>query len=139
MNKKLIAIVVVLILAVATGLVYAQENGYFLNITNSNVNLDTSITNSTVVENVTLTNGTLNLQVNADNISTVTINGVNYTAQQTPTSPPSSTAPQVMINFYGTNVGESGVLAFAGMLSNEPRQTRQRKSSAIRGTSRCST
>lgn len=119
MNKKLVAVVIVLILGVTVSLVYAQENGYFLNITNSNANLNTSITNSTVVENVTLTNGTLNLQINSDNISSVTINGVNYTAQSTPSSLP-STAPSVTITYYGMNVGPSGVLAFAGMLAGEP-------------------
>ena len=63
MNKKLVAIIVVFILAVTVSLVYAQENGYLLNITNSNANLNTFVTNSTVVENVTLTNGTLDLHV----------------------------------------------------------------------------
>ena len=116
MNKKLLAIILVLILGVTVSLVYAQENGYFLDITNSNSNLNTSITNSTVVENITLSNGTLNMQINADNISSVTINGVNYTAQQTPTSPPSSSTPQVLITYYGMNVGASGVLEFAKML-----------------------
>jgi len=120
MNKKLVAIFLALILAVTVSLVYAQENGYFLNITNSNANLNASITNSKVVENVTLSNGTLNLQINADNISTVTINGVNYTAQQTPNSPPPSAAPQVIITYYGMNVGAYGVVAFAGMLLGEP-------------------
>ena len=120
MNKKVLVILIVLIVVVSAGLVYAQQNGYFINISNSNANLNTSISNSTVVENVTLTNGTLNLQVNADNISSVTINGVHYTTQQTPSAPPSSTEPQVLINYYGMNVGASGVLAFAGFLSQEP-------------------
>ena len=120
MKKKLIAIALVLILAVTVSLVYAQENGYFLNVTNSNANLNTTIANSTVVENVTLTNGTLNLRINADNISTVTINGVNYTAQQTSNASSPSAAPQVTITYYGMNVGASAVIAFAGMLLGEP-------------------
>ena len=120
MNKKLVAIVLALILAVTVSLVYARENGYFLNIINSNANLNTSITNSTVIENVSLTNGTLNLQISADNISTVTINGVKYTARQTPNSPPPSAAPQVIITYYGMNVGAYGVMALAGMLLGEP-------------------
>jgi hypothetical protein len=49
--------------------VYAQETGYFFDITKSNATSSTGISNSTVIENVTLTNGTLNLQINADNIS----------------------------------------------------------------------
>ena len=43
---------------------------------------------------------------------------MNYTAQQPPTSSPSSIAPQVIITYYGMNVGSPGVLAFAGMLPN---------------------
>jgi hypothetical protein len=66
-----------------------------------------------------LNNGTLNLRINADNISAVTINGVNYTAEPTTSSQPPYTAPSVTITFYGMNVGASGVLAFAGILSNE--------------------
>ena len=120
MNKKVLVIAIALIVVISVGLVYAQQNGYFINISNSNANLNTSISNSTVVENVTLTNGTLNLQINADNISSVTINGVHYTTQQTPSAPPSSTEPQVLINYYGMNVGASGVLAFAGLISQEP-------------------
>lgn len=119
MNKKVSVIAIALIVVMSVGLVFAQQNGYFINISNSNANLNTSIGNSTVVENVTLTNGTLNLQINADNISSVTINGVNYTTQQTPPAPPSSTEPQVLINYYGINVGASGVLAFAGFISQE--------------------
>jgi hypothetical protein len=119
MKKKLVAIVAVLIIAATASLVYAQENGYFLNITNSNANLNTSISNSTVVENVTLANGTLNLQINADNLSSVIINGVNYTAQQTP-NPTASNTPQVLINYYGMNVGPSGILAFREFISGEP-------------------
>jgi len=120
MNKKVLVIAIALIVVISVGLVYAQQNGYFINISNSNANLNTSISNSTVVENVTMTNGTLNLQINADNISSVTINGVHYTTQQTPSAPPSSTEPQVLINYYGMNVGASGVLAFAGLISQEP-------------------
>jgi len=120
MNKKVLVIAVVLIVVVSVGLVYAQQNGYFINISNSNANLNTSISNSTVVENVTLTNGTLNMQINADNISSVTINGVPYSAQQTPSASPSSANPQVLINYYGMNVGAPGVLALAGMISEEP-------------------
>ena len=80
-------VVVALVLIVSIGVVYAQETGYFLDITNSNASINSSITNSTVIENVTLTNGTLNINVNADNISSVTINGVNYTAAQPTTTP----------------------------------------------------
>jgi hypothetical protein len=67
-----------------------------------------------------MTNGTLNLQINADNISSVTINGVHYTTQQTPSAPPSSTEPQALINYYAMNVGASGVVAFAELISQEP-------------------
>jgi len=125
MNRKVLVIAILLIIVVSVGLVYAQQNGYFINISNSNANLNTSISNSTVVENVTLTNGTLNMRINADNISGVTINGVPYSAQQTPSPPPSSTEPQVLINYYGMNVGASGVLAFAGMISPNDNQTGQ--------------
>jgi hypothetical protein len=118
MNKKVLVIAIAFIVVVSGGLVYAQQNGYFINISNSNANLNTSISNSTVVENVTLTNGTLNLQINADNISSVTI--ARARTQQTPSPPPSSTEPQVLINYYGMNVGASGVLAFAGLISQEP-------------------
>jgi hypothetical protein len=77
MNKKVVLAVVALVLIIGIGVVYAQETGYLFDITNSNANINTAISNSTVIENVTLTNGTLNLQINADNISTVTINGIN--------------------------------------------------------------
>jgi hypothetical protein len=120
MSKKVLVIAIVLVVVVSVGLAYAQQNGYLTNISNSNANLNTSINNSTVVENVTLTNGTLDLQINADNISSVTINGVHYTTQQTPSTQHSSTEPQVLINYYGMNVGASGVLAFAGFISQEP-------------------
>lgn len=115
MNRKLVIISVVLILVLSGSIVYAQQNGYFINITNSNADLNTSISNSSVIENVTLNNGTLNLHVNADNVSTVTINGVNYTAQQTPPGTVSN-APEVIVSYYGMNVGPQGVLQFASML-----------------------
>jgi hypothetical protein len=110
MKKKLFAVIVLLSL-IGVGLVYAQENGYLLNITNSNANLTTTISNSTVIENVSLTNGTLNLQINADNISSVTINGINYTAAQ---PSPSSTpyAPAVFITYYGENTVPDGIVGF---------------------------
>lgn len=110
MKKKLLAIIGLLSL-VSFGLVYAQENGYLLNITNSNANLTTTVSNSTVIENVTLTNVTLNLQINADNISSVTINGINYTAAQpSPSSTPDT--PAVIITFYGENRVPDGILGF---------------------------
>jgi hypothetical protein len=87
MKKKLLMAIILLSL-ISVGLVYAQESGFFLNIINSNANINTVISNSTVIENVTLTNGTLNLNINADNISSVTINGINYTAQQSSSSTP---------------------------------------------------
>ncbi len=90
---------------VSFGLVYAQENGYFLNISDSNANINTAISNSTVIENVTLSNGTLNLQVNADNISSVTINGINYTAQ-------SSGEPKVILTYYGENTVPDDIVGF---------------------------
>ncbi len=101
MNKKFVALTVCLILAVSVGLVVAQETGFFINITNSSGSINTALTNSTVIENVTLTNGTLTLNINADNISTVNINGINYTAQ--PTQPYTAGAPAVTITYYGEN------------------------------------
>jgi hypothetical protein len=109
MNKKLVITVISLALIISVGLVYAQENGYLLNIINSNATINTTISNSSVIENVTLSNGTLNLQINADNISTVTINGINYTAQPSPSASP---ALEVTITYYGMNVGAAGVLGF---------------------------
>ena len=105
MKRKLVLIVVCLVLVISVGVVYAQEAGYFLDITNSNANIQSAITNSTVIENVTLTNGTLNLQINADNISTVTINGINYTAQPAPA--PGTIA--VTITYYGENTVPAGL------------------------------
>ncbi len=107
MKRKLVIAVFSLVLIVSVGLVYAQESGYLINITNSNANINTNISNSTVIENVTLSNGTLNLQINADNFSSVNINGVNYTAQPTPSASPS---PTVTITYNGMNVGAAGVL-----------------------------
>lgn len=112
MKKKLLAAIILLSL-MGVGLAYAQESGYLLNISNSSANIDTVISNSTVIENVTLSNGTLNLQINADNISSVTINGINYTAQQ-PQPIPSQTpgAPAVIITYYGENRVPDGMVGF---------------------------
>ncbi|MGO8805567.1 MAG: hypothetical protein ACLQO7_03035 [Candidatus Bathyarchaeia archaeon] len=82
-------------MAVSVNLAYAQKNGYFLNITNSNPNVNTAINNSPVVENVTSTTGTLNLQINADNISSVTISGISQLSQDL-----STCLTSVIINFY---------------------------------------
>ncbi len=101
MNKKLVLIATCLVLAVSGSLVVAQQTGFFIDISNSSGNINTTVTNSTVVENVTLTNGTLTLNINADNISTVTINGINYTAQ--PTQPYTPSAPAVIVTYYGEN------------------------------------
>jgi hypothetical protein len=109
MNKKLLAVIAGLALILSVGLVYAQESGYFLNISNSKADVNTVISNSTVIENVTLTNGTLNLHINADNISTVTINGINYTA--TPLNP-TPAAPQVIITYFGENIVPEGLINF---------------------------
>jgi hypothetical protein len=111
-KKKLLAAIILLSL-MGVGLAYAQESGYLLNISNSSANIDTVISNSTVIENVTLSNGTLNLQINADNISSVTINGINYTAQQ-PQPIPSQTpgAPAVIITYYGENRVPDGMVGF---------------------------
>jgi hypothetical protein len=106
MRKKVVLAVAALVLVVSIGVVYAQETGYFLDITNSNANIQSAITNSTIIENVTLTNGTLNINVNADNISSVTINGINYTASQPTTTPKPTTpaVPTVIITYYGENI-----------------------------------
>lgn len=117
MNKKLIVIAVALILIVSVSLVYAQQSGYFINIFNSNANLNTYVANSTVIENVTLSNSTLDLHINADNISSVIINGVNYTAQATPTASPSN-SPGIIISYYGLNVGPQAILSLTGMISS---------------------
>jgi hypothetical protein len=99
MKKKLIVVIIFLSL-IGGGVVYAQETGYALDIANSNANINTSMSNSTVVENVTLSNGALTLNINADNVSSVTINGVNYTAtQSTPNNPlPSKVESIVPLN-----------------------------------------
>ena len=107
--KKKVPLAIILLVSLSVGLVYAQESGYLINITNSNANINTVISNSTVVENVSLSNGTLNLQINSDNISSVIISGINYTAQQSP-SPQSP--PNIIITYYGMNVGPAGILAF---------------------------
>jgi hypothetical protein len=99
MNKKTMVIIISLILIISVGVAVGQETGYFLQIFNSNANINSAITNSTVIENVTLTNGTLNINVNADNISSVIINGVNYTAQTSQ----SSGAPAIIITYYGAD------------------------------------
>jgi hypothetical protein len=107
MKRKLLIIIISLALIISVGLVYAEENGYSFSITNSNANINSSISNSTVIENVTLTNGTLNLNINADNISSVTINGINYTAQQS-----SSSTPAVLLTYYGENIAPEGLTDF---------------------------
>ena len=104
MKKRWLA-AAILLSSICLGLVYAQENGYLINISNSNANINTVISNSTVIENITLSNGTLNLQINADNISSVIINGVNYTAQQSPN-------PAVIITYCGENVVPSELTGF---------------------------
>jgi hypothetical protein len=109
MKKKLLMAIILLSL-ISVGLVYAQESGFFLNIINSNANINTVISNSTVIENVTLTNGTLNLNINADNISSVTINGINYTAQQSSSSTPAT--PTVFLTYYGENIAPEGLTDF---------------------------
>jgi hypothetical protein len=108
--KKRLIVVIILFCLIGVGLVYAQESGYLLNISNSNANINTVISNSTVIENVTLTNGTLNLQINSDNISSVTINGINYTAQQSQPTPPQTSA--VLITYYGENKVPGGIVGF---------------------------
>jgi hypothetical protein len=111
--KKKLLVAIILVSLMGVGLVYAQEGGYLLNISDSNANINTVISNSTVIENVTLSNGTLNLQINADNISSVTINGINYTAQQS--QPVSSQAPgtaAVIITYYGENIVPGGLVNF---------------------------
>jgi hypothetical protein len=111
-RKRLIAVIILLSL-IGVGLVYAQESGYLLNISNSNANIATVINNSTVIENVTLTNGTLNLQINSDNISSVTINGINYTAQQSQPMPSQTPGePAVIITYYGKNMVPGGIVNF---------------------------
>ena len=110
MNKKVVLVVVSLVLIIGFGVVYAQESGFFFDITNPDANINTNIRNSTVIENVTLTNGTLNLQINADNISTVMINGINYTAQQSPSQTPE--APAVIITYFGENKVPEGIVGF---------------------------
>lgn len=111
-KKKFIAAIIFLTL-ISVGLVYAQESGFLINISNSNANINSVISNSTVIENVTLTNGTLNLQINSDNISSVTINGINYTAQtsqQMPSQTPG--APAVIVTYYGENKVPDGLINF---------------------------
>ena len=41
MNKKVLVITIALIIVISFGLVYAQQNGYFISILNSNANLNT--------------------------------------------------------------------------------------------------
>ena len=117
MRKKVVLAVAALVLVVSIGVVYAQETGYFLDITNSNANIQSAITNSTIIENVTLTNGTLNINVNADNISSVTINGINYTASQPTTTPKPTTpaVPTVIITYYGENIVPAGLNGFPNL------------------------
>jgi hypothetical protein len=52
--KKKVPLAIILLVSLSVGLVYAQESGYLINITNSNANVNTVISNSTVVENVSL-------------------------------------------------------------------------------------
>jgi hypothetical protein len=111
MNKKLALLTASLVLIISVGVVVAQESGYFLDISNSNANINTAITNSSVIENITLANGTLNLYINADNISSVTINGINYTAQG---SQPAPGEPVVFITYYGENTVPAGIENFPG-------------------------
>ena len=111
MRKKLLSVIILLSL-MGVGLVYAQESGYLLNISNSNTDIDTVISNSTVIENVTLNNGTLNLQINADNISSVKINGINYTAQSQPLPSQTIGAPEVIITYFGENAVPDGLINF---------------------------
>ena len=74
-------VVAVLFFILAVSVVHAQEKGYFFDLINSNANINNNLTNSSVIENIALTNGTLNINVTADNFSTLIINGINYTSQ----------------------------------------------------------
>ncbi len=109
MKRKFVLVIVLLVLIISIGVVYAQQTGYFFDITNSNANINSVVTNSTVIENVALTNGTLNLYINADNISTVTINGINYTATQ---PNPASGTPAVILTYFGENAVPEGLEGF---------------------------
>jgi hypothetical protein len=111
--KKKLLVAIILVSLMGVGLAYAQESGYLLNISDSNASINTVINNSTVIENVTLSNGTLNLQINADNISSVTINGINYTAQQSrPVPSQTPETPTVIITYYGENIVPGGLVNF---------------------------
>ncbi len=110
-NKKIAVIIVSLVLIVSFGVVVGEETGYFIHILDSNAGINTSITNSTVIENVTLTNGTLSINVDSDNIGSVIINGVNYTAVA-PGQPQKSGEPQVIVAYIGENMVPDGIQGF---------------------------
>jgi hypothetical protein len=117
MNRKVAIIIISFISVISISAVVAQETGYFFDFTNSNATINNAITNSSVIENVTITNGTLNLFIDADNISSVTINGINYTAQPSDnqTSPSSYTHGGVVtatIAYYGANTVPPGLTGF---------------------------
>jgi len=111
-----VLIIIALILVISVSAVVAQETGYFFDFTNSNATINSAITNSSVIENVTITNGTLNLFIDADNISSVTINGINYTAQPPNNQSPSPTYTQgaitATITYYGQNIVPPGLTGF---------------------------
>jgi hypothetical protein len=96
------------VLTLSLGFVVAEETGFFIDIFNSDSNISTSITNSTVIENVTLTNGTLSINVNSDNISSVIINGVNYTSADSS----QSQTPEVIITYIGENMVPDSIQGF---------------------------
>jgi hypothetical protein len=117
MNRKVAAIIIALILVISISAAVAQETGYFFDFTNSNATINSAITNSSVIENVTITNGTLNLYIDADNISSVSINGINYTAQPPDNQTPPPTYTQIgavtaTIAYYGANIVPPGLTGF---------------------------
>ena len=117
MNRKVAAIIIALILVISISAAVAQETGYFFDFTNSNATINNAITNSSVIENVTITNGTLNLYIDADNISSVSINGINYTAQPPDNQTPQPTYTQggavtATIAYYGVNIVPPGLTGF---------------------------
>ena len=116
MNRKVAAIIIALILVISISAAVAQETGYFFDFTNSNATINSIITNSSVIENVTITNGTLTCYIDADNISSVSINGINYTAVP-PSNQPLPTyiqggAVTATIAYYGANTVPPGLTAF---------------------------
>lgn len=100
-----------LLCILGAGIVYAQEAGYFIDLTGSNAHINTLIANSIVVENVTLSNGTLILNINTDNVSSVIIIGINYTAAQ-PTPTAASYQPAVIVTYFGENKVPDGIVGF---------------------------